>query len=83
MVFGVYIPAHSCWPPRGVYIPLKHLLPLPLLPRSLATAWVNAFDQVGFPFCVTQILYKNEKPANITFVHPGGVTAGTTGATRT
>lgn len=50
---------------------------------SLAKAWVDAFDQVGYPFCVTHIWFKNDKPANITYVHPGGVTAASTGATRT
>ena len=44
---------------------------------------MDALDQIGLPFCVTHIGTKNEKPANITYVHPGGVTAGSTGATRT
>ena len=52
-------------------------------PSSLAKAWVDALDQIGLPFCLTHIVMKNDKPANITFVHPGGVTAGSTGATRT
>ena len=62
---------------------LRIITPVRPFPSSLAKAWVDALDQIGFPFCVTHIVVKNDKPVNITFVHPGGVTAGSTGATRT